>query len=93
MKGKWLPVVFASLLVLLTAGHGYAADKPIKIGFVYIMSGPAATYGQFAKQGAELAIDEINKAGGINGRKVEAAVRGRHREIGRGYSPHPQARL
>jgi branched-chain amino acid transport system substrate-binding protein len=74
MKRKWLSVVFASLLVLvvmLIAGPGYAAEKPIKIGFVYIMSGPAATYGQFAKQGAELAIDEINKVGGINGRKVE----------------------
>lgn len=71
MKRKWLPVLFASLFVLMVAGIASAADKPIKIGFVYIMSGPAATYGQFAKQGAELAIDEINKAGGINGRKVE----------------------
>jgi branched-chain amino acid transport system substrate-binding protein len=51
---------------------GLAADKPVKIGFVYIMSGPFATYGQFAKQGAELAIAEINAAGGIDGRKVEA---------------------
>ena len=49
-----------------------AAQAPVKLGFVYIMSGPFATYGQFAKQGAELAIDEINKAGGINGRKIEA---------------------
>lgn len=36
------------------------------------MSGPFATNGKFAKQGAELAIEEINKAGGINGRKIEA---------------------
>ena len=93
MKRKSLAVVLALAVGLMVAGYGYAADKPIKIGFVYIMSGPAATYGQFAKQGAELAIDEINKAGGINGRKVEGAVRGRHREVGRGYSPHPQARL
>jgi branched-chain amino acid transport system substrate-binding protein len=48
-----------------------AAEEPIKLGFVYIMSGPFAAYGEFAKQGAELAIDEVNKAGGINGRKVE----------------------
>ncbi len=67
---------FAFLLAigfgLVIAGSGIAADKPVKIGFAYIMSGPFATYGQFAKQGAELAIDEINQAGGINGRKVEA---------------------
>ena len=72
MKRKSLAVVLALGVGLLIAGSGFAADKPVKIGFVYIMSGPFATYGQFAKQGAELAIDEINKAGGINGRKVEA---------------------
>lgn len=49
-----------------------SAQTPVKIGFVYIMSGPFATYGQFAKQGAELAIEEINKTGGINGKKIEA---------------------
>jgi len=48
------------------------AQKPVKLGFVYIMSGPFATYGEFAKHGAQLAIDEVNKAGGIQGRKVEA---------------------
>jgi branched-chain amino acid transport system substrate-binding protein len=72
MKRKSLAVVLALAVGLMIAGFGFAADKPVKIGFVYIMSGPFATYGQFAKQGAELAIDEINKAGGINGRKVEA---------------------
>jgi branched-chain amino acid transport system substrate-binding protein len=35
------------------------------------MSGPFSTYGQFAKKGAQLAIDEINAAGGFLGRKVE----------------------
>jgi branched-chain amino acid transport system substrate-binding protein len=72
MKRKSLAVVLALAVGLMIAGFGFAADKPVKIGFVYIMSGPFATYGQFAKQGAELAIDEINKAGGIDGRKVEA---------------------
>lgn len=47
------------------------AEDAVKIGFVYIMSGPFSAYGQFAKQGAELAMDEINAAGGIQGRMVE----------------------
>jgi branched-chain amino acid transport system substrate-binding protein len=47
-------------------------DKPVKLGFAYIMSGPAAIYGQFAKQGVELAVDEVNASGGILGRKVQA---------------------
>lgn len=71
MERKWQSVFVALLMVLMIAGPGLAAEKPIKLGFVYIMSGPAATYGQFAKQGAELAMDEINKAGGVNGRKLE----------------------
>ncbi|PLX91589.1 MAG: ABC transporter substrate-binding protein [Desulfuromonas sp.] len=66
--------VYCSLLVLtfiLTSFIGAHAASTAKIGFTYIMSGPFSAYGQFAKQGAELAIEEINAAGGINGNKVE----------------------
>jgi branched-chain amino acid transport system substrate-binding protein len=35
------------------------------------LSGRLATAGTTSKQGADLAIDEINEAGGINGRKIE----------------------
>lgn len=72
MKTHWMSGLIFSCLMLLAGNSVYAAEKPIKIGFVYIMSGPYATYGQFAKQGADMAIDEINKSGGINGRKVVA---------------------
>jgi len=72
MKRKNL-ILAVVLIVGITLGAApVMAAKPLKLGFVYIMSGPFATYGQFAKQGAELAIDEVNKAGGINGRQVEA---------------------
>ncbi len=57
---------------LLAPGASRAAEKPVKLGFAYIMSGPAAVYGQFAKQGVELAVDEVNAKGGILGRKVQA---------------------
>ncbi len=72
MKNKSLTPVLVLLVMVFSAGIGLAADKPVKIGFAYIMSGPFATYGQFAKQGAELAIDELNAKGGILGRKVES---------------------
>lgn len=45
---------------------------PIKVGAMYLLSGGLATYGEFAREGVELAIDEINEMGGINGREVEA---------------------
>jgi branched-chain amino acid transport system substrate-binding protein len=66
--------IVLAVAVLCLAGFlsPAGAAEPVKIGFVYIMSGPFATYGQFAKQGAELAIEEINAAGGIDGREVEA---------------------
>jgi len=35
------------------------------------VSGPAAFLGQDMKDGAQLAVDEINEAGGIGGRKIE----------------------
>ncbi len=72
MKKRSLAVGLAIAVTWMIVLSGLAADKPVKIGFVYIMSGPFATYGQFAKQGAELAIAEINAGGGINGRQVEA---------------------
>ncbi len=62
----------AAALALAPVAAPAADQKPVKLGFAYIMSGPAAVYGQFAKQGAELAIDEVNAQGGILGRKVVA---------------------
>lgn len=61
-------VVLSFILVSIVGAH---AASTVKIGFAYIMSGPFSAYGQFAKQGAEMAIEEINAAGGINGQNVE----------------------
>lgn len=51
-----------------------AEAKPIKIGGLYILSGSLAGYGKAGSQGLQMAVDEINKAGGIAGRKVELQV-------------------
>lgn len=47
-------------------------EKEIKIGVVLPLTGDGAAYGQKEKNGIELAILEANKAGGINGKKIEA---------------------
>lgn len=47
-----------------------AADKAIKIGGLFPMSGPGSYFGAQDKQGVELALEQINKAG-INGYKFE----------------------
>src|SRR5512143_1317654 len=70
---KLFAVALAAAALALAAHPATAEDKkPVKLGFAYIMSGPAAVYGQFAKQGAEMAIEEVNAKGGILGRKVQA---------------------
>jgi len=63
-----------TLLGAATAGLGSlranAAD-PVRIGTILSVSGPAAFLGQDMKDGAQLAVDEINQGGGIGGRKIE----------------------
>ncbi len=46
-------------------------SEPIKIGFHAPLTGFAAADGKSARLGAELAIEQINAQGGIQGRKVE----------------------
>lgn len=66
-----VPLAALAAALLFPLPSRAAAQKPVKLGFAYIMSGPQAVYGQFARQGAELAIDEVNKSGGILGRPVQ----------------------
>ena len=48
-----------------------AAEATFKIGGIGPITGGAAIYGQGVKNAAELAVAEINEAGGINGYQVE----------------------
>lgn len=48
-----------------------ADEAPIKLGIVTPMSGPNARYGAFSLHGAEMAVKEINDAGGVDGHKIE----------------------
>ncbi len=47
------------------------ANKPVKIGAVFILSGNNAAYGISQKSAVELAAAEINAAGGVNGAPLE----------------------
>lgn len=46
--------------------------ETFKIGGIGPITGPAASYGQAVQYGMELAVKEINEAGGINGYQIEA---------------------
>jgi branched-chain amino acid transport system substrate-binding protein len=47
---------------------------PIRIGVVNEITGPQAEGGRFTVNGIQLALDEINQAGGLLGRKVELRI-------------------
>ena len=66
----WMLVCF---LLGLTGGAAMAADT-IKIGFHAPQTGFAASDGKSATEGAQLAVEQINAAGGVLNRKLELVV-------------------
>src|SRR5262244_3357733 len=62
--------VAASVALLAAVDAASAQDKVIKIGGLFPMSGPGSYFGAQDKQGIELALEQINKAG-VNGYKLE----------------------
>jgi branched-chain amino acid transport system substrate-binding protein len=59
-----------AFIASIVAGTASAAD-PIKIGVVNMLTGPFAEGGSFQVNGLQLALEDINKSGGILGRPVE----------------------
>jgi branched-chain amino acid transport system substrate-binding protein len=65
-------LVLGIAILMLTAGLSWGAE-PIKLGTVVRLS-IGAEDGIPSRRGVEMAVDEVNKAGGINGRKIELIV-------------------
>ncbi|MGF7143726.1 branched-chain amino acid transport system substrate-binding protein [Anaerotaenia torta] len=69
MKKNFKKMMGLGLILSLTAaslaGCGPAAGDKFIIGGIGPISGDAASYGTSVKQGAEIAVEEINKAGGV----------------------------
>jgi branched-chain amino acid transport system substrate-binding protein len=65
-------IVLAGMLAMLTC-FGRAAE-PLKIGMVSSLTGPSAESGRYETQGAKLAAEEVNKAGGVLGRPIELVI-------------------
>lgn len=52
-----------------------AQSEPIRIGYLPALTGPSSSTGIGINRGTELAVREINAAGGIKGRQIELIVR------------------
>lgn len=67
-------VVALSLVFVACRGGETSNDKSansdIVVGHYGSLTGPQATYGQSIDAGVKLALDEINGAGGVNGRRI-----------------------
>ena len=62
--------IFIPLLILFVAGCSGGSKKPIVFAHAAPMTGDSGQFGQVESQGIQLAVDQINAAGGIDGRKV-----------------------
>lgn len=82
MGARWLPACAAGLAVLCAGVTGVAqggdsllAPAPISVGAVFSLSGAGDVFGPQQVKGAQLAIDQVNANGGIDGAKLKLVVR------------------
>ena len=67
-------IALLMILALAALGCGEEEKGPFRIGVMESVTGAGETYGTVAVQSKQLAVDEINAAGGINGRMLELIV-------------------
>ncbi|MGZ4820790.1 MAG: ABC transporter substrate-binding protein [Terriglobales bacterium] len=67
-----VPSLLASLLLLAACSKsGPSTTEPVKIGVITSLTGSNTAFGQAHKAGYTIAQNEINAAGGVNGRKIQ----------------------
>ncbi len=61
-----------SALIIIAA---CSPREPLRVGFLAGLSGNVADLGEAGRNGAHIAVEEINRVGGVNGRPIELIVR------------------
>jgi branched-chain amino acid transport system substrate-binding protein len=74
-RSSWMIgfIVALSLCFTLGASPAVAADS-VKVGIVLPLTGAQAKFGEIEKLSFDLALEEINAAGGINGKKLDLLI-------------------
>ncbi|MSP02230.1 MAG: hypothetical protein EXR07_14440 [Acetobacteraceae bacterium] len=67
-------ILGTAMLVPAPWQAAFGAEKAYKIGTLQPLSGAGAAIGKTAMVGTQMAVDRINKSGGINGRPVELII-------------------
>ncbi|WP_193170758.1 ABC transporter substrate-binding protein [Nisaea nitritireducens] len=65
-------ILFICLAVPL---YGCGEEAPIRIGFIGDLEGRASDVGIASRNAVQMAIEEVNTAGGINGRQIQMLIR------------------
>ena len=68
--GKAFVVAAAILSLAVAASTGFAAET-VKVGVLLPLTGSQAKFGEIEKRSFEMAAEEINAKGGVNGKKIE----------------------
>ena len=79
MTRRRIIILFLSMAIAVVTGalacsSDSDGEKPYRIGSMDSLTGPGETYGTSANQAKQLAVDEINAAGGVDGRMIELVV-------------------
>ena len=77
-KARCVALEIMSIIALSLLACGILDDEqessPYRIGVMESLTGPGETYGTVANQAKQMAVDEINAEGGIDGRMLELVV-------------------
>ena len=74
LEQRRIVIISFLLLTALTAVRPHGATASVEIAVIVAQSGKAEAYGRAAVQGAQLAADEINRAGGVLKHRIELVV-------------------
>ena len=81
-----LIVVVGGGICLYVCSHNSEDNSVVKIGAILDLSGPGSNYGISLQRGMEIAKDEINEKGGINGRMISLVYEDSHSDASIGVS-------
>lgn len=71
-------VVIVIVIVAIAGVKSSPSGSAIKLGFIGPLTGDAAVYGTSERNVTNMVVEEVNKAGGINGRKIEVIYEDGH---------------
>src|SRR6266576_3920742 len=74
-RRKMLATTGAAVAASTIAKPAIAAKDPILIGYLPALTGPSSSTGVGINRGVQMAVQEINAAGGVDGRQLELITR------------------